>query len=274
MGGRASFAEQLHVMAAGRDRAGENDRGFDMSEPREVLLAVTDGRVTVGQVTAVGDHFTAADPRGRVIGQFKNEQDAIRALMTRSPPRRQRDTRTETGGSHSNRKDTAMATKADRFPKQYFNAAMLKAKPLVLTIEEERLEEIEDRKSGKTLNKSVLHFKETETKLILNGINFDLVAEVTREPDSANWGGHNIELFCDRTTVGSDRVDCVRVRAPGSGKPAPAPKKKAKPIATLPVEPEDDADFKADADPMADEDAAILRAASNARGDLDDDIPW
>jgi hypothetical protein len=52
---------------------------------------VTDGRVTVGHVTAVGDHFTAADPRGRVIGQFKNEWDAIRALMTRSPPRRQRD---------------------------------------------------------------------------------------------------------------------------------------------------------------------------------------
>jgi hypothetical protein len=140
-----------------------------------------------------------------------------------------------------------MATKAERFPKEFINAAMLKGKPpLVLTILEERYEPIEDRKTGKTLNKSVLYFEEIETKLILNGTNFDLVSEVTGSDNTEDWPGHTVELHVDKTRMGGDRVDCVRVRAPSSGKPAPTPKKRAKA-----------------GDVLADEDAATLKATLN-----------
>jgi hypothetical protein len=159
-----------------------------------------------------------------------------------------------------------MATKADRFPKQYFNAAMVKAKPLVLVIDEETYEPITDRKTGKTTEKSVLSFQNIDTKLLLNATNFDLVCEATGESDSANWGGHEIELYCDRTNMGSDRVDCVRVRAPTKTQK----KKTAKPALVLPArEPEAE---EPDADPLGNEDAATLRAKGNA--DLDDDIPF
>jgi hypothetical protein len=132
-----------------------------------------------------------------------------------------------------------MATKADRFPKEYFNAAMLKGKPpLVLTIEEERLEEIANPKTGRASDKSVLSFENSVTKLIVNSVNFDLICEVTGETDTANWPGHEIELYVDKTSMGADRVDCVRVRAPGSGKAAPTPKKKAK--SALPPDQDDD----------------------------------
>ena len=160
-----------------------------------------------------------------------------------------------------------MATKADRFPKHYFNAAMLKDNPLVLVIEEETYEPITDRKTGKTTEKSVLSFQNNDAKLILNATNFDLVCEVTGCTDSADWPGHEIELFCDRTNMGSERVDCVRVRAPGSANPPP--KKKLKP-ALVQLEPEEDDNVTRDV--LASEGAATLKAGR--RGELDDDIPF
>ena len=121
-----------------------------------------------------------------------------------------------------------MATKAERFPKEYLNAAALKDKPpMVLVIEEERLEEITNQKTGKAEEKSVLAFEDTDAKLILNKTNFELVVEITGEEDSANWSGHEVELYADKTSMGGNRVDCIRVRAPGSGVPAPKTKKAA-----------------------------------------------
>ena len=110
-----------------------------------------------------------------------------------------------------------MATKQDRFPKKFLNAKAVKDKPQVLVIEQEQLEDITDPKTGKTQAKPVVSFEGTETRLILNAINFDLICEATGETDSARWPGHEIELFCDRTSIGSERVDCIRVRVPGSG---------------------------------------------------------
>jgi hypothetical protein len=166
-----------------------------------------------------------------------------------------------------------MATKADRFPKQYINAATVRAKPLVLVIDEETYEPITDRKTGTTTEKSVLSFQNYNAKLILNGTNFDLVCEVTGCTDSADWPGHEIELFCDRTSMGSERVDCVRVRAP-----QPAPKKKTsrtaptKPAPALVSAVEEEGEGDVNGDVFTSEDAATLKAA--VRDDLNDDIPF
>ncbi len=114
-----------------------------------------------------------------------------------------------------------MATKSDRFPKRNFTAEELKSTgPQVHEIDEERIEEITDPKTGKAVEKSVLTFVDTERKLILNGTNWDLICEVTGCTDSQEWRGHKIELFQDRTQLGAQRVDCVRVRKPSDTRSA------------------------------------------------------
>ena len=126
-----------------------------------------------------------------------------------------------------------MATKSERFPKKYFKAEDLKLQPLVLEIEEERLEEITDPKTGKAVEKSVVAFVETERKLVLNATNWDLIVEVTGCSDACDWPGNKIELFADKTSMAGSRVDCVRVREPGSGRPRkPALKAAPAPAAT------------------------------------------
>jgi hypothetical protein len=114
-----------------------------------------------------------------------------------------------------------MATKSDRFPKKFFTAEGVKETgPLVLEIEEEKLEDITDQKTGRTVSKSVVMFVDTEQKLVLNATNFDLIAEATGCGDTRHWPGHKIELFADRTSMGGKRVDCVRVRKPSGSRPA------------------------------------------------------
>jgi hypothetical protein len=109
-----------------------------------------------------------------------------------------------------------MATKSDRFKKMFFKADDVKTRPLVLEIEEEKLEDIRDPKTGRTVEKSVVTFVNTEQKLVLNATNFDLIVEATGCSDTRDWPGHRIELHADRTSMGGSRVDCVRVRKPGS----------------------------------------------------------
>jgi hypothetical protein len=114
-----------------------------------------------------------------------------------------------------------MATKSDRFPKKCFNAEGLKASgPLVLKIEEERLEDIIDPKTGRAVEKSVIAFIDTEQKLVLNATNWDLIVDVTGSSNSHDWPGHKIELYADRTRMAGKLVDCVRVRKPSASRPA------------------------------------------------------
>jgi hypothetical protein len=114
-----------------------------------------------------------------------------------------------------------MATKLDRFPKKCFNAEGLKASgPVVLEIEEERLEDIIDPKTGRAVEKSVIAFIDTEQKLVLNATNWDLIVDITGSSDSHDWPGHKIELYADRTRMAGKLVDCVRVRRPSGSPPA------------------------------------------------------
>jgi hypothetical protein len=114
-----------------------------------------------------------------------------------------------------------MATKLDRFPKRTFNAETVKASgPLVLEIEEERLEPVTDLNTGQTVEKSVLTFVGTDTRLVLNSTNWDSIAYITGSSNSDDWPGRTIELHADRCSMGRKQVDCVRVRAPNSGRSA------------------------------------------------------
>jgi hypothetical protein len=158
-----------------------------------------------------------------------------------------------------------MATKSERFKRKYYNAEMVQ-KPQVLVIDHEDVEEIADPKTGKTTEKSVLVFEGTTTRLVLNTTNWDTLAELTGSGESADWSGHTVELYCDKTRFGSEVKDCVRIRMPALKK-----LKKAKPAAPKPEEEEEDFNAGA-AEPLADEGAATVKAKGN--GDLDDDIPF
>jgi hypothetical protein len=88
-----------------------------------------------------------------------------------------------------------MATKHERFPKRFFKADDLKGRPVVVEIKEEKLEEIKDPKTGKTVKKSVLSFVNTEQKLVLNAANFDLICEIIELSDSSEFAaGRNSVL--------------------------------------------------------------------------------
>jgi hypothetical protein len=159
-----------------------------------------------------------------------------------------------------------MATKLDRFPK-FINAETVKNQPLALVIDQETVEDITDPKTGKTVEKSVLSFQGTKARLVLNVTNWDSIVAITGSSESDDWSGCEIELFADRAPMGGRIVDCVRVRAP-----TPKKQRKAKPAAAVAPELEDEVDFNAGAHPLADEEAATLKAAGS--GDLDDDIPF
>jgi hypothetical protein len=114
-----------------------------------------------------------------------------------------------------------MATKLDRFRKKYFNAEGLKASgPLVLEIIEERPEEIVDPKTGHPVERPVLTFVNTETRLVVNSTNWDSIEYITGSGDSRDWPGCKVELYADKTRMGGKLVDCVRVRRPNSGRSA------------------------------------------------------
>ena len=90
----------------------------------------------------------------------------------------------------------------------------------MLEIEEERLEDIIDPKTGRAVEKSVIAFVDTEQKLVLNATNWDLIVDVTGSSNSHDWPGHKIELYADRTRMAGKLVDCVRVRKPSASRPA------------------------------------------------------
>lgn len=83
-----------------------------------------------------------------------------------------------------------------------------------------------------------LHFSEIEKPVVLNRTNSELVAQITGERNSDNWGGHKVVLYDDPTiSFGGKLVGGIRVRAPRN-KTAPAPSKP--PVSELPEDEDPD----------------------------------
>jgi hypothetical protein len=157
-----------------------------------------------------------------------------------------------------------MATKLDRFPKKYFNAESLKASgPLVLEIEREQPEPITDPNTGQTAEKSVIAFKGTDIKLVLNVTNWESIEYITGSSNSDDWPGQKIELYVEKTRMGAKQVDGVRVRAPNGGRSAFAGKAASPPALSANKPPALAAAAPSPSSPPADEGAA-----------MDDEIPF
>jgi hypothetical protein len=115
-----------------------------------------------------------------------------------------------------------MATKSEVFPSKFLKAADLNGKPLVVTIASAATETLKSPEGVEQL-KVVLRFtngrKPLGKGLPLNATNFDMVAELTNEADSADWLGHKIELYPTTTEMRGKIVDCIRIREPGQLEP-------------------------------------------------------
>ena len=70
-----------------------------------------------------------------------------------------------------------------------------------------------DRSEKYRLADLVLSFKGAKKALPLNMTNWDSVAEITGEGDTARWPGHALELYPTTTTMQGKTVPCIRIRA-------------------------------------------------------------
>lgn len=83
-----------------------------------------------------------------------------------------------------------------------------------------------------------LHFVETDKPVVLNRVNSELVAHITGERNSDDWGGHKVVLYADPTiSFGGKLVGGIRIRAP-KNKTAPAQVKP--PVKELPADEDED----------------------------------
>jgi hypothetical protein len=85
--------------------------------------------------------------------------------------------------------------------------------PITVTIDAVDLEEIEGDNGIE--EKAVLHLQEANIKpMVLNATNFETLAEITGNPDSDEWSGHQVEVYHDSSIhFRGKRTGGIRVRS-------------------------------------------------------------
>lgn len=88
-----------------------------------------------------------------------------------------------------------------------------------------------------------LNFNEVDKPMVLNRVNSELVAMITGERNSDNWGGFKVVAYDDPSiSYGGKLVGGIRIRAPrGAAAQKPPPAKP--PQAEIPAEDGDDIPF-------------------------------
>lgn len=99
-----------------------------------------------------------------------------------------------------------MARADDLYPSRYLRESDLKGRDITLTISR-----VEITKIGED-TKPVAYFEGKQKGLVLNKTMFNVIAKVTGELDSDDWGGHRITIYPTETEFRGDVVACIRVR--------------------------------------------------------------
>ena len=105
--------------------------------------------------------------------------------------------------------------KQEAFPSSYLNKEDLPAPPGTkhATVEDVR---IETMPSGDKEEKPVLYFANGLKPMVLNGTNWDIMADAYG-PESNDWRGKPIELYVDANVMyGGKRIGGIRVRTNGA----------------------------------------------------------
>ena len=105
-----------------------------------------------------------------------------------------------------------MAKRHERFPGNYLKKEALDGQDLTVQIDSIETEELQAR-DGVRQEKPVLHLTDPNVQpLVLNGENWDMIAELYGEDDGL-WSGHWITLYHDPSVkFGAKRVGGIRVR--------------------------------------------------------------
>ncbi len=89
-----------------------------------------------------------------------------------------------------------------------------------------------------------IHFAEVEKPLVLNSVNAQLIAQITKSEETDNWIGDKVVLYTDPTvSFGGKVMGGIRVRAPRNqpkpvpAQPNPAPAPAPQPDPAVPYEP-------------------------------------
>ena len=100
----------------------------------------------------------------------------------------------------------------DAFEGNYIDALCVTGKDAKLTIASVAAPNTEKSADGKTIDRPVVRFKETDKGLILNKTNAKCIG-LAHGNEMDNWEGKQITLFATTTDAfGKRNVPCVRVR--------------------------------------------------------------
>jgi len=98
------------------------------------------------------------------------------------------------------------------FPSNFISKEDVQGGDLILTVKNVAIEKI--KSEGGEDEKPVMHFRDHDKSLVLNGTNWDTTAAVYGE-DSDGWVGKRVVLFLDPTVrFGKQLVGGVRIRIP------------------------------------------------------------
>lgn len=107
------------------------------------------------------------------------------------------------------------------FDRDYIGAWDLQGKDVTVTISRVQAGEL-TAQGGRKSKKPIIWFEGREKGLVLNKTNAKTIAAMYGT-DTTEWPGKRITMFPTTTTMGSDTVDCIRVRPqvpPAAGKKA------------------------------------------------------
>jgi hypothetical protein len=115
--------------------------------------------------------------------------------------------------------------------KEFFDGKWLKAadlpEPKIVTIEIVKRHTFGS--DGDAEEKPVVYFKKARKGLVLNGVNWDSIAEIAGSDGTEDWPDTRIELFPTTTRMKGETKPCIRVRKPGDLAAGEQPPPKAKP---------------------------------------------
>jgi hypothetical protein len=107
--------------------------------------------------------------------------------------------------------------RSDAFPSRYVNKDDVQT-PVMATIDTVRFDTIQGRSGGEDEDKPVVYFRDNVKPMILNNTNWTTL-EDTYGPESDDWTGKTIELYCDPGVMyGGKRMGGVRIRIPNGHK--------------------------------------------------------
>jgi hypothetical protein len=98
--------------------------------------------------------------------------------------------------------------RSDAFQSKYFKAADLESGPLTRVIEDVDFEVMNDG-----AKKPVARFCAETRGLVLNGTNYDTLANIARTDDTDAWTGLKIQLYASSASFAGKTVPAIRIKA-------------------------------------------------------------